>query len=68
MTDTQDSTLRIHTPHSGFNLHTQDSPIQIPWVLSVECWVSVISVGPGLVHIWQHKAEIFAFIYGLTKF
>ena len=33
--------------HSGFTLHTQDSPIQIHWVLSVECWVSVISLGPG---------------------
>ena len=25
ITDTQHSTLRIHTPHSGFTLHTQDS-------------------------------------------
>ena len=27
---TQDSqsTLRIHTPHSGFTLHTQDSPLK----------------------------------------
>ena len=35
----QHSTLRIHTPHSGFpNSNT----------LSVECWVSVISLEPGL--------------------
>ena len=34
------------TLHSGFTLHTQDSPIHIHWVLSVECWVSVISLGP----------------------
>ena len=32
--------------HSWFTLHTQDSPIQIHWVLSVECWVSVISLEP----------------------
>ena len=38
----------LRTLHSGFTLHTQDSPIQIHWVLSVECWVSVISLGPGL--------------------
>ena len=37
----------FRTLHSGFTLHTQDSPIQIHWVLSVECWVSVISLGPG---------------------
>ena len=43
----------LRTLHSGFTLHTQDSPIQIHWVLSVECWVSVISLGPvgfGLFH------------------
>ena len=38
----------LRTLHSGFTLHTQDSPIQIHWVLSVECWVSVISLGPVL--------------------
>ena len=37
----------LRTLHSGFTLHTQDCPIQIHWVLSVECWVSVISLGPG---------------------
>ena len=38
----------LRTLHSGSTLHTQDSPIQIHWVLSVECWVSFISLGPGL--------------------
>ena len=33
---------RIHIPCSGF-------PIQIHSVLSVECWVSVISLGPGFI-------------------
>ena len=37
----------LRTLHSGFTLHTQNSPIQIHWVWSVECWVSVISLGPG---------------------
>ena len=37
----------LRTLHSGFTLYTQDSPIQMHWVLSVECWVSVISLGPG---------------------
>ena len=36
----------VSTLHSGFTLHTQDSPIQIHWVLSMECWISVISLGP----------------------
>ena len=40
----------LRTLHSGFTLHTQDSLIQIHWVLSVECWVSVISLRPGLSH------------------
>ena len=38
----------LRTLHSGFTLHTQDSLIQIHWVSSVKCWVSVISLGPGL--------------------
>ena len=38
----------LSTLHSGFTLHTQDSPIQIHGVLSVECWVPVISLEPGL--------------------
>ena len=45
---TQNSWWILRTLHSGFTLHTQDSPIQIQWVLSVECWVFVISLGPGL--------------------
>ena len=38
MTNTQNSTLRIHTPHLEFT-HSN--------TLSVECPVSVISLGPG---------------------
>ena len=38
--------------HSGFALHTQDSPIQIH--LSVECWVSIISLGPVVI-LWFNE-------------
>ena len=58
MMDTQHSTLRIHTPHSGFP-HSN--------ALSVECWVSVISLEPGWYGTfywasdcwppWQHQVE-----------
>ena len=48
MMDTRHSTLRIHTPHSS---------IQIHWVLSVECWVSVIILGPGAC--FTHSMRLF---------
>ena len=57
----------LNTLLSGFTLHTQDSPIQIHWVLSVECWVSVISLGPGQVKIWLSlpvgQVKILRFFY-----
>ena len=49
----------LRTLHSGFTLHTRDSPIQIHWVWSVECWVSVISLGPGL-EVLLTSSEIWA--------
>ena len=53
----------LRTLHSGFTLHTQDSPIQIHWVLSVECWVSVISLGPGVICLLSTELDIYRILH-----